>query len=392
MIRKYIEKLTDIKIDGDNPYDIKVLDNRFFKTLLLKGSLGLGEAYVRKYWDVEDLYAFHVKLLTNPSIRKLSGSIWPGDVFNFFKEKLSLPSIKKARSNIQFHYDIGNDFYGAMLGKTMQYASAYFTEDKMDINEAQLKKFEIVADKLQVFQGCSVLEIGCGWGTFAKYLAMEKGCNVTAITLSGEQYKYCKENCSTSSNGRTQFFLSDFRETKNYIPSAQNKFDRVVGIGTIAHFVPMFKNLVNVITSHLKDGGLALIDDVCRDTTCRRFVPSQSAWTNKYIFPGTQFFSPDQITRYFKKKLIIEQWSSDRSYYRDTCLAWLANIKTKWEEICKMGNFDQQFYRTWEYYLSGAAAGFESGFLGQWQILLSKMSSPYRKNSRIKSISHDALG
>ncbi len=383
MIKKYIENLTGTKINGNSPYDIQVLDNRFFKKLLLKGVLGLGEAYVEKYWDVKDLYALDVKLLASPLIKKLSGSVWPGDIFNYLREKLSFVSITKAKSNIQFHYDIGNEFYEAMLGKTMQYTSAYFTEEGMDLDQAQFKKFEIISDKLKVFKDCSVLEIGCGWGTFAKYLAEKRGCNVTAITLSEQQYQYCQENCSNVENGKIQFFLSDFRQTRNYIDPKQDKFDRIVGVGTIAHFVPMFSALVNIITSQLKDGGLALIDDVCRDTTCKRFVPSQSAWTNKYIFPGTQFFSPDKITKYFKNKLIIEQWTSDRSYYRDTCLEWLANIKSKWEEISRAGNYDEKFYRTWEYYLSTAAAGFESGFLGQWQILLSKMSSPYKKNVRI---------
>jgi len=385
LIKRYIEKLTNGKINGDGPCDIQVLDKRFYKELLFKGSLGLGEAYVKKYWDVEDLYALDVKLLSSPVIKGLSGSIWPGDIFSFLKEKLSFVSLDKAKSNVQFHYDIGNEFYEAMLGKTMQYTSAYFTAKKMSLNKAQLRKCEIIADKLKVSPGCTVLEIGCGWGTFAKYLAEEKGCDVTAITLSDQQYKYCKENCSTVSNGKVQFFQTDFRETSNYIKPQQNKFDRIVGVGTIAHFVPMFSALVNIITSQLKDGGLALIDDVCRDTTCRRFTPSQSAWTNKYIFPGTQFFSPDQITQKFRKKLIIEQWNTDRTYYRDTCLAWLLNIKTKWEEICKIGNYDEEFYRTWEYYLSSAAAGFESGFLGQWQILLSKMSSPYKKTVRLQS-------
>ncbi len=381
-MKRFVERATGTEVNGRKPWDIQVLDRRFYREVFLKGALGLGDAYVQKFWDVEDLFAFQVRLLTSPFIKKLSGSVWPGDVVSRLKEKLAFVPVRRAKANIRFHYDIGNEFYEIMLGRTMQYSSGYFTEENMSLDDAQIRKFEIVADKLNVFPGCSVLEIGCGWGSFARYLAEEKGCDVTALTLSEKQYRYCMDRNGPVRNGRVRFFLSDFRETEKYLKKpGREQFDRIVGIGTIAHFVPMFSALVNTITSHLKDGGLALIDDVCRDTTCRRFVPSQSAWTRKYIFPGTQFFSPDQITRHFRNKLILEHFSTERSFYRDTCLAWLANIESERDRLVCSGRYDDRFFRIWKYYLSGAAAGFEAGFLGQWQILLSKMKSPYRKKA-----------
>ena len=381
----FIENCLGIKINGNEPHDIQVYNRRFYRDILLNGTLGLGESYVKGYWDVEDLYAFHVKILTNPSIRRMSGSVWPVDVWNLLKEKIAFVSHRKAQANVEFHYDLGNHFYEIMLGKTMQYTSAYFPENDTNLDHAQEMKFDLVADKLKVFAGCTVLEIGCGWGVLAKYLAEKRGCHVVAITVSPDQYRYCIEHNSSPQNGSVQFVHTDFRNTEKYVNLTNDtKFDRIVGIGTIAHFVPMFKSFVSIICNHLQNGGLALIDDVCRDITCRKIVPSQSSWTSKYIFPGTQFFSPDTITKYFKNKLIIEKWSTDRNQYRDTCLAWLSNIESAGESIKNITCYDERFMRIWRYYLTSAAAGFEAGFLGQWQIVLSKMSHPYQANSRLR--------
>ena len=385
-MKGFIERALNIRLNGDAPHDIQVIDRRFYRDIVLKGGMGLGESYVRGYWEVEDLYAFQVRLITTLMGKRLSGSIWPQDIIALAMQKLSSVTPGKARKNISFHYNISNSFYEIMLGKSMQYTSAYFTEEGMDLDTAQQRKFEVVAEKLKPFPGCQVLEIGCGWGRLARYLAEEYGCDVTAITLSSEQYRYCREQSMPRKNGTVKFVLTDFRKTEKYIdPGQEEGFDRIVGIGTIAHFVPMFKELVGIIATHLKDGGLAMIDDVCRDVTCNPLVPSQSTWISKYIFPGTHFFSPDQITKLFKNKLIIEQWNSDRSYYRDTCLAWLDNIENNRHLLEQEGQYDDRFYRIWKYYLSGAAAGFEGGFLGQWQIVLSKMSSPYRHPMRLQT-------
>jgi cyclopropane-fatty-acyl-phospholipid synthase len=378
-MKQTLEKALGIKINGNGIHDLQVLDLRFYRELVLKGNLGLGESYVKGYWEVEDLYGFLVRSITTLMERRMSLSIWPTDLLAFFKEKISFISPLRACDNISFHYDLGNEFYELMLGKSMQYTSAYFTEPGMSLDLAQQRKLEVVAEKLQIFPGCRVLEIGCGWGKLACYLAETHGCEVTAITLSAAQYRYCLEKSMPTANGSVKFILADFRETGKYLESdQQHSFDRVVGIGTIAHFVPMFKDLVNVICCQLKGGGLALLDDVCRDLTCRPLTPSASAWVRKYIFPGGRLFSQDQITRYLRNKLIIEQWHSDRSYYRDTCLAWLDNFEQNWPVISRNSRFDEQFYRVWKYYLCGAAAGFEGGCLGQWQLVLSRMDSPYR--------------
>ena len=377
--------MLDVRINGNACYDIQVLDKRFYREVALKGGLGLGESYVKGYWDVEDLYALQVRIITTLMGNRWPGAIWPSDFVAFLKEKFSLASLGRARNNIAFHYNLGNTFYELMLGKTMQYTSAFFVDQGMDLDTAQQHKLQVVAEKLKVFPGCHVLEIGCGWGKLAQYLAEEYGCEVTAVTLSSEQHRYCLEHSLPARNGSVDFFLSDFRETKKYIgPDREKGFDRIVGIGTIAHFAPMFSDLVKVINRYLRDGGLALLDDVCRDLTCKPLMASQSSWVSKYIFPGTCFFSPDQLTRFFKNKLIIEQWHTDRNYYRDTCLAWLDNVEQNWHIIQQDEQYDERFLRIWKYYLAGAAAGFEGGCLGQWQILLSKMSSPYRPAKRLQ--------
>ncbi len=382
-MKKTLEKALGTRINGDRSHDIQVLDKRFYRELALKGNLGLGESYVKGYWEVEDLYAFLVRSIMTLMRQRRSFSIWPSDFFTFLQEKVSFISPKKAGKNISFHYDLGNDFYEAMLGKSMQYTSAYFTEPGMTLDEAQQRKLEVVAEKLRIFPGCQVLEIGCGWGKLACYLAETHGCEVTAVTLSAAQHRYCLDKSMPTGNGSVKFVLADFRETGKYLDSNQDEgFDRVVGIGTIAHFIPMFKDLVDVIHDQLKEGGLALLDDVCRDLTCQPLRPSASAWVRKYIFPGGRLFSQDQITHHLKNKLIIEQWHSDRSYYRDTCLAWLDNFENNWSDISLNGHFDERFYRIWKYYLCGAAAGFEGGCLGQWQLVLSRMDRPYSHSIR----------
>src|SRR3989344_4754113 len=214
--RKQIEKLltlADIKINGANDFDIQVFDERLYRRGLGGGALALGESYMDGWWEARALDQFFYKVFQANLDQKFVFSLplilllIKSFIFNLQTKSRSFMVGKR-------HYDIGNDLYQAMLGKTMAYSCGYW-KDADNLDEAQIAKFDLICRKIGLKKGDRILDIGCGWGGFLKFAAENYGAGGVGITISNEQVTLAKELCK---NLPIEIHLQDYR-------NFQGKFD-----------------------------------------------------------------------------------------------------------------------------------------------------------------------
>jgi len=345
----------DIKINGTRPWDIQVHNPALYSRVLAASSLGLGEAYMDGWWDCKalDQFFFHITRVNlgahvTPSV-KLALEVLKAKVLN-------LQSKSRAFIVGEKHYDIGNDLYAAMLDKRLTYTCGYWKNAKT-LDAAQEAKLDLVCRKLRLKPGQRVLDIGCGWGSFAKYAAEKYKVHVTGITISKEQMKLARKLCVGLP---VDIILQDYRDV-------QGEFDHIVSLGMFEHVGPKnYRTYMEVAHRCLKDDGLFLLHTIGSSTP----APKSEPWMDKYIFPGGVLPSPGEISRAVEWLFTIEDWHNFGAYYDKTLLAWFSNFNKHWPELKK--NYDERFYRMWKYYLLSCAGGFRSRYNQLWQIVLSK--------------------
>lgn len=357
-----ILEIADIKIDGDRPHDILVSDDRVFDIWLSQSSLGFGETYMDGWWSSMALDETMHRLLQNmPEIKaklnfdvasmKLLVSSW------FRNRQTKHRSLQVAKQ----HYDIGNDLYESMLGTTMQYSCAYWARGAENLEQAQLDKLDLIAAKLKLSPGMSVLEIGSGWGGLAAHLAQNYGVRVVGLTISKEQLKYANEHYGDLD---VEFQLKDYRAY------AAEPFDRVVSVGMLEHVGHKnFRAYMECVNRMLKVDGICLIHTIGSSVTRKAADP----WIDKYIFPNGLLPSAKQIVNAIVEPMVLEDWHNFGESYDKTLCAWHERFTRAWPELKASGKYDDRFYRMWEYYLMTCAGNFRSGKNAQlWQIVLSK--------------------
>ena len=183
-------KEAGIKINGWKPWDIQVHNEDVYKRVFAEGSLGFGEAYMDGWWDAKALDEFFNKVLGASLEKKVHGK---QIILNALRARLfNMQTNERSKKVAQEHYDIGNDFYEKMLDSRMQYTCGYW-KDTHNMEDAQRAKLDLVCKKLQLKPGEHVLEIGSGWGWFARYAAENYGVTVTAYNISKEQVAYARE-------------------------------------------------------------------------------------------------------------------------------------------------------------------------------------------------------
>jgi len=345
----------DIRIDGDSPWDLVVHDERTFSRLLRSGSLGLGEAYMDGWLDAPALDQFFARVLSahldeevraNPA---MLGMIAKAVIFN-------MQSGRRAFTVGEVHYDLGNDLYQAMLDKSLTYTCGYW-RDATTLDEAQEAKLDLVCRKLDLKRGDRVLDIGCGWGSFARHAATHYGATVVGITISKEQVALAQELCAGLP---VEIRLQDYRDV-------HESFDHIVSLGMFEHVGRKnYRAYFDVARRCLKDGGLFLLHTIGRKDA----VPPTDPWLNKYIFPGGVIPSMTQITKAVGKKFVIEDWHNFGADYDKTLMAWFANFDAGWPALEE--KYGKRFYRMWKYYLLQCAGAFRARNLQLWQVVLSK--------------------
>jgi cyclopropane-fatty-acyl-phospholipid synthase len=343
-----------VRINGGRAWDIDVRDERFYGDVLSRGALGLGESYMDGWWDCADLSQMFCKFLQAHLDRKRpvnwsAAMVWLKAKFGNRQRK------SRAAANVHLHYDHGNELYRDMLGRWMLYSSANW-EHAASLEEADEGKFEFVCQKLNLRAGQSVLDIGCGWGGFAKYAAERHGVQVVGITLSEEQVKYARQFCADLP---VEIRCQDYREL-------HEKFDHIVSLGMMEHVGQKnYRRYMMIVRNCLKAGGLFFLNTIGANESGYSLNP----WTDKYIFPGAVLPSMAQIGAAIDGLFAMEELRDWADFYDKTLMAWSERFDSNWNKL--KANYSEQFYRMWTYYLLSSAGAFRAKAIQDWQIVLS---------------------
>uniref|UniRef100_A0AAV1UXW6 Cyclopropane-fatty-acyl-phospholipid synthase n=1 Tax=Peronospora matthiolae TaxID=2874970 RepID=A0AAV1UXW6_9STRA len=352
----------DILVDRD----IRIYDEDIFLDWVHRGMLAIGESYMAKKWDaIIPLDELLTRLLLLPADkRRKMFTAWNAKFIALGGKIFNYQSVSRAGIVGAHHYDLGNDFFKLWLDSNMQYSCAYWKgiEGKHDLDAAQRNKMHLIAKKLKLEPGMRVLEIGCGWGGLACFLAKEYGVHVTGITISNEQLKGAREWAKREGlTDLTSFEYCDYREM-------HGQFNRVVTIAMVE--AVGYKNLgdfFTVIKRCLTDDGLALVHGIAANRSIE--VPIQ-LWILKYIFPNGFLPSVAQLLLFAERKLIVEDVHNLGPDYDKTLMCW----HDRFQDHLKKGHIDRPevFCRMWDFYLLYCTAGFRARTIQLAQVVFSK--------------------
>lgn len=347
----------DIQIGGKRPQDIIVNNDDFYKRVLREGELGLGESYMDGWWDAKQLDEFIAHILQG-NVHKTKQALTPNLLLTVASAKLlNRQTIKRAKRDVSYHYNIGNDLYEKMLDPNMLYTCAYW-KDAKNLEQAQINKMDLVCRKLQLKKGMTVLDVGCGWGGFAIYAAKNYGVKVTAVTLASEQAKLAAERAKGLN---VKILNKDYRDVTG-------KFDRVVSIGIMEHIGGKnYQSFLRTCETLLKPGGFMVHHTI---GFMRPFDPTGFRWMDKYIFPGGYLPTLSEINKAAASNdLIIEDVQNIGPDYDKTLMAWHANFEKAYPKLDHK-RYDERFRRMWEFYLLGCAGSFRTRSSQLWQVVI----------------------
>jgi cyclopropane-fatty-acyl-phospholipid synthase len=342
---------------------IALHDNTVFARVLASGDIGLAESYFDKGWDSPDLVALLEVMMRNREVleRVVYGGFW-GSLVHRVSHALRRNTRTGSRRNISAHYDLGNDFYRLWLDPTMSYSSAWFrpgVDD--DLPAAQHAKIDRALDEAGVVPGAHVLEIGCGWGTFALRAARERSAHVTGVTLSREQLDWAMREAAQRPEGaRCDFRLCDYRDLgneANFVP-----FDAVVSIEMFeAVGREYWSDYFDTLSRCLAPGGRACVQSITiRDDLFERYSRS-SDFIQQHVFPGGMLPSPSVFRELARRHgfEVVTQFDFGADYAR-TLRHWREAFQRAIPQVRALGH-DERFCRLWEFYLAYCEAAFATG-------------------------------
>lgn len=361
-LRRAVEEmlaLADIRIDGDRPWDLRVHHGDLYRRVLAQGSLGLGESYMDGWWDCEALDQWSFKIFhsrLDQRARPNLGTLWAVLRSRF----LNLQNLRRAKPAGAMPYRFGDDLFEAMLDPRMAYSCGYWAEAET-LDQAQEAKLDLVCRKIGLEPGQRVLDIGCGWGSFALFAAERYGAEVVGITVSPDQAKLARQRAAEAELP-VEIRLQDYRE----LPTGET-FDHIVSIGMFEHVG--FKNyraFFELARRHLSDDGLFLLHTIGRNHSVTTLDP----WVDKYVFPNCMLPSAQQIAEALEGVFVIEDWHNFSADYDRTLMAWWHNFDTAWADL--EATYGERFYRMWRFYLQGCAGRFRARRNQLYQLVLSK--------------------
>ncbi len=348
-----------IAINGTNPWDIQVHNEKFYARALSSGALGLGEAYMDTWWDCKRLDQFFERIVRAHLENKIKQNKFLV-LKILFANLINMQTKKRALEVGKKHYDLNNELFKAMLDSRMSYTCGYW-KNATNLETAQLAKLELVCQKLRLKSGMRLLDIGCGWGALAKYAVIKYGVSVVGITISKQQYEYAKENCRGLP---IEIRFQDYRELNE-------EFDRIASLGMFEHVGHLNHiTYMQTVRRCLHEQGIFLLHTIGNNQS----VTSTDEWTTKYIFPNSTVPSIAQIGKAAEGLLVMEDWHNFGADYDKTLMAWQTNFNQHWETL--KNHFDERFYRMWNYFLLSSAGAFRARGMQLWQIVFSKEGIP----------------
>lgn len=366
MMKSFIRKgrLTVIDADGKRhvfsgtpglEVTMRLTDPKLYKSLVFNPELAAGEAYMDGTMRFEEGSTLQ-DFLTLFSVNRLSLGSYPLQkvlraIKMRFRKRQQSNRRGQAQQNVAHHYDLGNEFYKLFLDDNMLYSCAYFREEGETLEQAQRNKLRLLAAKLGLKPGMKVLDIGCGWGDLALYLAALEDVQVLGVTLSKEQQALASERAQKAGMAdRVTFELRDYRDVTE-------KFDRIVSVGMFEHVgVHHYDEFFQKINTLMPDDGVMVLHSIGHMSPPGMASP----WLRKYIFPGA--YSP-ALSEVFE---VVEQnslWVTDleflRVHYATTLAHWNQRFQANRDKVIEL--YDERFARMWEFYLISAEMMFRTG-------------------------------
>ncbi len=286
---------------------------------------------------------------------------WLRRLVLWFGHRRIFNSVDKAKENIYHHYDIGNKFYKLWLDKEeMQYTCAYFPDENMTLEQAQVAKLHHICRKLQLKPGDTVVEAGCGWGGLARFMARHYDVKVTAYNISKEQVKYARQRAQEEGlSTQVEYILDDYRNIKG-------QFDVFVSVGMLEHVAKHdYRELGEVVKRCMKPEGHGLIHSIGRIIS-----GPMNAWIERRIFPGACPPTLSEVMQIFEpNEIAVLDVENIRLHYSRTLQLWAERYEKNKEAIVEL--MDEEFYKAWNLYLHGSTAAFNVGELQLFQVVFS---------------------
>lgn len=349
--------------------ELRVYNYDFFKRLVAAGDIGFGESFMRGEWDspeVTELLRFFIDNQEAVDRRIVQNAFW-GNAVNSLRHFFRNNSRRGSRKNIPEHYDLGNSFYELFLDPTMTYSCGIFDNPGCDLQRAQENKLDAILKKAEVSGTDHVLEVGCGWGSWAVRAAQKTGCRVTGITLSHEQKRFADQKIAALGlSDRIDIRLLDYREV-------EGSFDRIVSIEmaeAVGHdYLPLFFKTCDRL---LKPGGIAVFQVITIPDDRYDVYRKRSDWIQKHIFPGGTLPSLAVLREAAGSAgLKTRDIESFGLHYARTLCEWRENFRGNEKKLAALG-FDDVFRRKWEYYFRYCEAGFSSGSIDVVQLVFER--------------------
>jgi len=362
------------QINSPTTARIEVNDSCFFRKACLGGSLGVADSYAAGDWETDDLVGVFRLFLQNLEVMDGLEGGWAAVLNKVARWAYLITqknTVKGSRRNIALHYDLGNDFYQRMLDPTMTYSCGIFAHEETTLEEASLAKYDRIIEQLEIRDGQTVLEIGCGWGGFAKRLLETTQAKWTGTTISQQQYNYAKEIIEQGGwQDRATLLQKDYR-------NLQGSYDRIVSIEMIEavghEYLPTY---FSKISDLLATNGAALVQAITMPDHRYDQYLKEVDYIRTRVFPGSCVPSISAMISAVAKKSDLRPTGIDDIgyHYARTLREWRLRFLENEEEIKKLG-YDDSFRRAWIYYLCYCEAGFEEGYTGDIHLLLTKPQS-----------------
>src|ERR1700756_1264929 len=340
----------------------------FAGRLVNGGEMGIAEAYLTRDWDTPDLTHFLYLFCVNHDLIRAMLADKPLIRFvQVVQHWFNRNTKRQAKRNIYAHYDIGNAFYSAWLDSSMTYSSALYEDDAADLTAAQKNKYRRLAEAIDLRPGQTLLEIGCGWGGFAEYVAKTFGAKVVGLTISKEQRDFAQKRIHEAGLAeKVEIKLQDYRDERA-------RYDRIASIEMIEGVGEQFwPNYFSQLRDRLLPGGLAGIQAITIQDSMFQTYRREVDFIQRYVFPGGMLPSP-QILKSLGERFgvpVIRERIFGQDYAK-TLASWRNNFRAAWPNLIPLG-FDDRFRRLWEYYLAYCEAGFLSGNIDVRQVVFAK--------------------
>ncbi len=311
-------------------------------------------------------------LIVKAALPFLFAKTHDSDVSKDFRDDM-VGRVERRRNNtdyVQFHYDVGNEFYELFLGKEMVYTCAYFKDPGNSLDQAQQDKLDMICRKLRLSPGDRMLDIGCGWGALICHAAQKYGATAHGITLSQQQHDYTQAKIDRLGlTGRVSVEMCDYADHTG-------SYDKVSSVGMSEHIgVANYPRYFAKINSLLRDRGMVLNHAIARRAkksrrSMRRIRPERKLLL-KYIFPGSELTPVGMTTDFLEKTgFEVQDVESWREHYALTTRMWCQRLSANKEAAIRIVGPER--YRLWVAYLAGAAGGFEAGSIKLFQVVATK--------------------